>query len=228
MEDVLRFLFEYELWIYVLLGVVFLVYFRKLLIAWKEWKTAIFGLEKENGQRKFSSALTVVGLLGVMLLAEFVLISFVVPAYPKSLLLPTPTLDLFVTSTATLSILGAEPITSINSTSTPPSPGESGCIPGQVEWLSPISGDEVTGVVDLEGIVNVLTLGFYKYEYSASGSGNWITIAAGNESSAEPFEGKWSTGQLVPGDYLLHLVVTDNLNNEYARCELQVRVVSEE
>jgi hypothetical protein len=212
-----------------LLGVVFLIYFRKMMVAWRDWRSAVFGLEKENAQRKFSASLTVVGLLGMMLLTEFVLISFIAPAFPKTFLLATPTLNLLATPTATLSILGAEAGIVVQTESTPMPEGTNGCIPGQIEWTVPRDGATLQGVIELQGTVNLPTLGFYKFEYSAVGSNSWMPIAAGSDKKEnEPLGGNWNTGQLVPGDYLIRLVVTDNLNAELAPCVITVQVIAEE
>ena len=228
MEDLLRFLQTYELWIYGLLGAVFLVYFRKMLIAWRDWRAAVFGLEKENAQRKFSASLTAVGLLGMLLLMEFVLISFIAPAFPKTFMLVTPTLNLLATPTATLSMLGAEAGV-VRTESTPLPEGENGCIPGQIEWTVPRDGDTIQGVIELQGTVNLPTLGFYRFEYSAAGSNSWMPIAAGSDSKInEGLGGNWNTGQLIPGDYLIRLVVTDNLNTELTPCVITVQVIAEE
>ena len=229
MEDFLRFLNRYEIWIYGVLGVLFLLYFRKLLIALQAWQSSVFGLEKESAQRKLSAAVTVVGLIGLMILSEFFLITFVVPSYPQSLLLATPTLDILATPTATINVLDAQSITDAGMSAVRVAEGEDGCIVGQLEWTAPLDGEEVSGGVTLEGIVNVPTMGFYKYEYSTAGSDEWVTIAAGNVGNAEAQElGTWNTGQLVPGDYVLRLIVTDSLNNTLPPCSIQVRVVSEE
>ena len=229
MEDFLRFLYTNEIWIYALLGVIFLIYLRKLLISFRGWRTSIFGLEKENAQRRLSSAITVVGLIGLMIAAEFIMITFVVPSYPQSLLLPTPTLDLLATPTATLNVLGVQVRTEAENISTPNAGVTNGCIPGQLEWTDPQDGEDVSGTIELKGTVNVTAMGFYKYEYSSAGSDQWITIAAGNGAKTEEgLGGVWNTGQLVPGDYALRLVVMDNLNNPLPPCEIFVRVVSEE
>jgi hypothetical protein len=228
MEDFLRFLNTYELWIYVVLGIIFLVYFNKLYNAWKGWKTTLFGLEKENAQRTMSSAMTIVGLIGLMILAEFLVISFVVPSYPRSLFLATPTLDLLATPTATINVLDAQSMTSAGRAVTPVQEGASGCIPGQLEWIEPLDGEIVSGVKTLIGTVNIPTIGFYKYEFSAAGSNTWVTIAAGNDQKTKEELGTWNAGQLVPGDYVLRLIVTDSLNNPLPPCDIRVRVTSEE
>lgn len=229
MEELLRFLNRNELLIYTLLGLVFVVYLQKLIVAWQEWKSTLFGLEKENAQRKLRGSLTVVGLLGLMILSEFVLISFVVPAYPQSMLLPTPTLNLLATPTGTLNVLGVNMQSGSQVLSTQQLAGGGGCIEGQLEWFEPTDGQEVSGAVVLKGTVSLPNMAFYKFEYSAAGSNSWVTIAAGNEAKTdEPLGGSWNTSELVPGDYLLRLVVTDNLNSQLKPCDISVRVISTE
>jgi hypothetical protein len=227
MEELLRFLHQYEVWIYAFLGLVFVIYLRKLGIAWQEWRSSLFGLEKENAQRRVRTALTMVGLLGMMILSEFVLISFIAPAYPQSLLLPTPTLNLLSTPTATLDVLrvnaeGGTPLPQQSNT-------DNNCIPGQLEWIEPAPDAVVSGRVTLQGTVSMINMAFYKFEYSAAGSNLWVTIAAGNEPKVEEaLGGIWNTSELVPGDYVLRLEVTDNLNNELSPCDISVRVISED
>lgn len=228
MEDLLQFLQTYELWIYGLLGAVALLYIRKLIMAWHEWRTAVFGLERETALRRFSSALTIVGLLGIMLFAQFFVVSFVAPAYPKSTVLQTPTISLLSTPTHALTI--SETDTSFEVVSGDPrlnGAGE-GCIDGQLEWTFPVPDDEISGTIELEGTVNISDLGFYKYEFSQPSSDTWVTIAAGNDKkNSEPLGGVWNTSQLIPGDYLLRLVVTNSQNVELLPCEIMVRVISE-
>lgn len=225
MEELLRFLKQNELWIYAVLGFVFVIYLRKLGAAWQEWKASMFGLERENAQRRVRASLTMVGLLGLMILSEFVMISFVMPAYPQSMLLPTPTLNLLTTPTPTLNVLGA-----VINNGTPASPqtgSANGCVDGQLEWIVPAADQEVSGAVVLQGTVSMTNMAFYKFMYSVSGSNSWVTIAAGNEPKVEaPLGGSWDTRELVPGDYILRLVVTDNLNTELPPCDVAVRVLS--
>ncbi|MCE5209316.1 MAG: hypothetical protein LLG42_13515 [Chloroflexi bacterium] len=229
MEEFLRFLKQNELWIYVSLGLVLVIYLRKLNSAWQDWKSSLFGLEKENAQRTLRGSLTMVGLLGLMILSEFILISFVVPAYPQSMLLPTPTINLFTTPTGTLNVLSVNVQTDAEDLATQQTNGENGCIPDQLEWLEPTADQEVSGAIILKGTVSLPNMAFYKFEYSASGSNSWVTIAAGNEAKVEaPLGGSWNTKELVPGDYILRLVVTDNLNNQLPPCDISVRVISSE
>jgi hypothetical protein len=89
---------------------------------------------------------------------------------------------------------------------------------------SPSPGQELKGVVDLFGIVDVNDLGFYKIEYASAGLENWATFYAGRESSPEAPIGVWDTSQLPSGDYLVRLVVTDNQGKVYPPCTITFRV----
>ena len=80
------------------------------------------------------------------------------------------------------------------------------CKDGSVEITSPEEGQTVSGTVDIIGTVNIDNFGSYKYEYSRSGTINWITIAAGNQLKLNESLGFWYTSELPPGTYLLQLV----------------------
>jgi hypothetical protein len=221
MEELLPFLQKNEIWIYVLLGAVALIPLQRLISAWKAWQGSVYGLEREIAQRRFSAALTVLVLLFVLIFMEFVIVSFVVPSYPQMASFPTATLDLLATPTATL------PVAAEATGSAPTATGESvkeGCIPGQIEWISPKSGEEISENIQLTGTVNVPNLGFYKYEFSKQGENLWTTIAGGNQPIINGMIGFWNSAQQRNGDYLLRLVVTDNQTNQFPACVIPVRV----
>jgi hypothetical protein len=224
MEALLQFLDSYEIWIYVILGAVGLAYLRKTLSAWKEWRSAAFGLERENAQRRFSSSITVVILLGLMGMAELVVVSFVSPTVPR-LALETPTVSLLVTPSATLPPGVPTPTPGAGeATAEMVSASSNGCIPGQIEWVSPKPGEEVKGAVDLVGTVSIPNLGFYKYEFSQPGSDSWTIIAGNNKAVVNGKLGVWNTDQLTPGDYLLRLVISDSQDKVMPPCGINVRI----
>jgi len=228
MKELIAFLGEFEIWIYAILGAIALLYLRRVFVAWNEWRTAIFGLEKETSQRKLSTGLTVLSLAALMGLSVFVLVTFVSPALPAVTALPTPTLDLLATTTPTSPVIAAEGSAEAASTPAPNAvnvPLSEGCQPGRIEWVAPLPGADVSGTVTLQFIVNLDNLGFYKYEYGQPGSENWLTIAAGNESNPEAQSASWNTEQLIPGDYLLRLVVLDGQNVPQPACVTPVSVV---
>lgn len=229
MAEVFHFLETYETWIYIILGAGVLFYIRPLVMAYREWHASSFSMEREKAQRRFSFSLTLVGLLFFIGVIVFSLTSFVAPVFPHEQVLLTPTLDILATPTATLAAVNGTPAADttpvVQVTSTPRSDG---CVTGQVEWTFPKSGEEIGGSVELKGTVKVTNLGFYKYEYSQPGVENWITIAAGNEAKEDqPLGGVWNTAQLIPGDYLLRLLVTDNNNQAFPACVISIRVVAQ-
>ena len=228
-KEILAFLEENEFGIYLLLGAIAFYFLLKLISALREWQATVFGLEREIAQRKFSAVLSVLVLLILMVFAEFVIVSFVAPSYPQTSALPTPTLDLLATPTVTLPAAMGAGENASQSLPTPTAPllvTEEGCITGQIEWLSPTTGQEVSETVELKGTVNVPNLGFYKYEFSQPGSDVWSTIAADNVAKLNGTIGFWNTSQLAQGDYLLRLVVVDNQNMPFPACVIPIRVVA--
>jgi len=231
MEDLLRFLQTYEIWIYILVGVFCLWFLRKVLAAWQEWRAAVFGIEREMAQRRFSSAATVMMLFILIGLAQFFLISFVAPGMPQVNIIATPTINYFNIQIATLSASATPAAQSTGIIPTLAISTQEGCVAGKLEWTFPKNGAQINGTVILKGTVQVPNLGFYKYEYSSAGSNTWITIAAGNTNLTDSIlggsgSGQWNTAQLVPGDYRLRLVVADNQNQASPACVINIRIVS--
>ncbi len=227
MQQVIRFLSNIELIVYFILGFIAILYLRRLLIALKELRGSVFGLEKEAAQRKVVSAVTVLVLVGFFTLGEFIVVTFLLPELPQQPSYATPTIDVLATDTATPpspETVGEEtvqetyPQTEVSGVS-------STCIADVLEFTYPEAGDSVSGVVELTGTVNIENFGSYKYEYSTTGEINWITVAAGGEIRIEDSLGYWYTTSLTPGDYLLRLVALDNQGIELPPCVINVKVI---
>jgi len=229
MEDLLRVLETYEIWIYVFLGIFGLWYFWKVLLAWREWRASLFGIEREIAQRRFSSAMTVLVLLVMLGMAEFLLVSFVAPDMPQVDILATPTINYFDTPIATLSTTFTPASQAAGIIPTLAVSNQDGCSPGKLEWTFPKDGDQVSGSITPRGTIKVSDLGYYKYEYSPARADKWITISAGNTPITDLAlggGGAWNTSQLVPGDYQLRLVVTDHQGQSLPACVITIRIVS--
>ena len=230
MEEALRFFRAYEVWIYLLLALVGLIYVRKFVISWQELRDAAFGLERENAQARLNQAASILVLLFVMAITEVVLVSFVAPAVPGAIPLLTPTLDLLATPTTTLPPAQAtEAQANLSLTPTSPFtaiPEQSGCVPGSIEILSPVDGSEIGGVVEITGTVNIPSFGFYKLEMKRLEETDWLTILAGNEPQVNGLLGSWNTSLLSPGNHQLGLVVSDNQGQTMPSCIIQVRVTN--
>ena len=227
MEELLPFLQKNETWIYLLLGIIAFFPLQRLVIAWRQWQGTVFGLEREIAQRKFSAALTILVLLVVLVFMEFFVVSFVAPNAPQLSALATPTLDLLATNTPTLPALINVAAAEITQEATPTPEVQQlqeGCTKGQVEWLAPKAGEEISGTVELKGTINIPNLGYYKYEFSEAGEDIWTPIASSDQPKVEGVIGYWNTSMFTPGDYRLRLVVFDNQDQAFPTCVIAMKL----
>ena len=224
LDELLPLLSRYEVWIYLALGLVAIFQMRWLAQAWQDWRNSVFGLEREIAQRRFTTPLTILVLMGMLVMGEFLIVSFVNPSYPRPGPVATPTIDLTVVPTVTQNANLAATSTPAIVQATIFAPSTVGCKPGMIEWLVPKANDSLSATVELKGVVNVPNLGFYKYEFSQPGSDQWTTIAAGNTPLVSGTIGFWNTSALPAGDYLLRLVVADNQNQLFPACVVSVRI----
>ena len=232
MEEAIRFFRTFEIWVYILLGLVGLFYIRKFVLAWDDLRNAGFGLERDHAQSRLNSSATILVMLIFLAVAEFVLVTFVAPTMPGATPLSTPTLGLLSTATSTISPAGTQAPSDL--TNAVPgvvptvvfaaTPG-GGCLSGQIELTSPQNDQEVSGVVEVMGNADIPNFGFYKIEMKLPDAPNWLTIQAGNIPVAQGKLGDWDTRSLNPGEYQLGLVAVDNQARISPPCVVQVRVV---
>ncbi len=227
MQTVLVFLGNNEPLIYLTLLLLGLLFpFRWVWKAWREWREAYFGLEREIAMRRLAQAVSAVFLILVLMCVEFSIATFLLPGLPASALIGTPTVDL---------LAGASPNGSAEQTAmlalTPgaaaPTPGSNGCVPGKLEITFPKPGDNLSGSVTILGTANVPGLAFYKYEFTLQGSEIWATVSAKSEAVTNGELGAWNTSALIPGDYLLRLVVTDTQGNVLPPCIVPIRIIGQ-
>jgi hypothetical protein len=223
MADLYKFLASYEVLIYILLAIGALFSFRSMWRSWGEWRIAVYKLEKEFTSRRLGQSAAISILLVVLFCFEFFMASFIIPGLPAEVFITTPTLDLISTPPGSLSPemmtqFAGQPQQAAVAAS-------SGCVPGQLNLTSPKPGEEIKGIVDLVGTVNISNFGFYKYEIAPIGSDTWATISAGRTIVTDGPIGRWDTTALTPGDYQLRLVVTDNQGIALPACVVPVRVL---
>jgi hypothetical protein len=222
MRALLDFLHNYEIFLYILIGLISVIYIRRFLSAWHEARLAIFGLEKEMAGQRMRSNASILVAFAILIIFVFISTTFVRPMLPQVTAMATPTLELSTAQPIVLN-LGNE----ADVTPTIEVTGNQNCVAGQIELLDPQNGMEVTGVITLKGVIKVQDFGFYKYEYSQPGSSTWMIIAANGTLDPEGTLGLWDTSLLTPGDYLLRLVVTDNRSNTIGVCVIGVIVIGE-
>jgi hypothetical protein len=233
MVEAIRFFREYEVWIYVVAGAIAVWQVGKFVLAWQELSKAAFGLERETAQYKLNTAAALLVLMLLTVVGEFMLVSFVAPAVPGAIPIPTPTLDLLATPSITLppptpTLSGTNQLTGTvqpEGTLEPAAmPEESVCVAGQVMISDPKDGQEISDIVTLVGTATTPKFGFYKYEVARPGDSSWLTIGGGRNPVVEGKLGDWDTTTRVPGEYLLRLVVTDNEGNYLPACVIRVRI----
>jgi hypothetical protein len=224
MAAIYQFLGTYEVLIYIVLAIGGLFIFRWLWLSWSEWRQAVYSLEKEFALRRIGRAVAALTLILVLFCGELLTASFIIPSLPASYFIATPTLDLLATPTGTIS---AELATQIALTPRPVPTliGGDGCQPDKLIITSPKAGTQISGIVDIQGTVDIPNFGFYKYEVAPLNSDTWATIAAGTKVVVDNSLGGWDTTALTPGDYQLRLVVTDNQGQSLAPCVIPIRVV---
>ena len=225
MEQALQFFRAYEIWIYIILGILAIWQIRKFALAWNELRGAFFGLEREAAQSRVNSAATMIVLLIIMAVAEFTVVTFVIPTVPGANPLPTERLDLLATPTTTLPPPTQNPNETLEATPTPAElPAAEGCLVGQVNLTYPLNGNRISGSITVLGSANIPNFGFYTLQIAHPGDAIWLPIQVGQQPVKNDTLSIWDTSPLSPGDYLLKLVVTDNVGNELAPCSIQVTV----
>jgi hypothetical protein len=233
MVEAIRFFREYEVWIYVVAGAIAVWQVGKFILAWQELGKAAFGLERESAQYKLNKAAAWLVLMLLTVVGVFMVVSFVAPAVPGAIPIPTPTLDLLATPSITLppptpALSGtgqAAGTVQPEGTSQPAAlPEQSACVAGQVMISEPKDGQEISDIATLKGTASIPNFGFYKYEVARPGDSSWLTLGGGRNPVVEDKLGDWDTTTRVPGEYLLRLVVTDNEGNYLPACVIRVRI----
>ena len=229
MDEVLRFFRQYEGWIYAILALSALIYFRRLFVNWREMRGTIFGLERESAQSRFNQAITVLLLLILIGIGEFVIVAYIAPLRPASNPLLTPTLDLLATPTATIPA-ALTPLPGPEGEETGPTPTVDArigqCVARVLEISSPEPGDQLLGEVEITGSANVQNFGFYKLEVTPQSQATWRTIQAARVPVEDGvLVSSWDTSTLAPGDYLLRLVVTYTSGETLPDCQVPITIL---
>jgi len=226
MGFVYRSLEAYEPLIYISLAILGLFVFRRMWIAWREWRDSVYTLEREFALWRLGRVTALGFLVLGLFFVEFYIATFIAPSLPASDLLTTPTLDLLASPQATLFPVDSTQGAQAPSTQ-PVQNGMSGCIADKIMITAPKSGDEVKAVVNLIGTADVPNFGFYKYEVAPIGTENWATVSAEREPKKDELLGTLNTLSLSNGDYFLRLVITDNVGNSLEPCVIAVRVLNQ-
>jgi hypothetical protein len=219
MEEALLLIASLQGWIYILLLLTSLVYLRLVLKWHNQVRNSQFALEREKAGSQRSRAAGMLVLILAAVAATFVISTFLVPQFPAS---PQ------ATAIPTISLLEPETIQGL-SIEPQVSPSGAGCLNEGATISSPISGEEVRGLVEVRGTADIPNFAFYKIEIRPSEpSSVWQVITAGTDILKEEMLGMWDTNLVENGVYLLQLVVTDTAGNAPLPCTVEIVVLPEE
>ena len=237
MRTLLLFLGQIEYIVYGLSAVGVFFSIRALAQARTARRNSVFGLEREAAENKQTRALSTILALLMFSGGVYIMVNIVTPtALTLPNIAPTPTqiIDfttqsptptearlLFPTVTPTPGlppVAGAAPAP----TSTP---GGTCDITG-ARITSPIPDQTVTGQVVVQGGANILNFAQYKFEVRGESTGDaWVVVATNNVAVVDPgLLGTWDSTSLLPGNYVLRLVVLRVDGTFPTPCEVPITV----
>ena len=219
MEEALLLIASLQGWIYVLLLLAGLVYLRSVLKWHSEVRNSQFGLERENAGSRRTRAAGMLILVLAAAAATFIISTFLVPQFPAS---PQ------ATAIPTISLLEPD-IISGSAAEAQGTPTTAGCLNESATISSPISGEELRGLVEVRGTADIPNFAFYKIEIRPGEPNSiWQVITTGTETLTEEMLGMWDTSLVENGVYLLQLVVTDTAGNAPLPCTIEIVALPEE
>jgi hypothetical protein len=170
-----------------------------------------FGMEKLNDER-----LRMWAILGLMaslaLVAGIVLFNRTYSSIVLAAVAPTPTATLAPTATA---IAGSGPIRVDNR----------GCQNAEITIQQPANGATLSESFEILGTAAPPRFGFLRVEISGAPTGGaWVTLGVytGTVSNGPLLRDNVDPNAYAAGDYVMRLVVTDNVGDEYPPCEILV------
>lgn len=234
MVEALRFFQEYETVIYFILGAGVIVYGWRFWNAWQEMRGSIFELEQINAQRRLNQSAITIFIFLVMGFVVFSLVTFVSPVVTPELVLgsvpDTPGAELAIpTENLAIETPESTDIVAVLPTATPlPTVAiiPENCIPERINITSPKPDEEVSGVITVEGVVNVQDFGFYKFELAPANEEIWKPIQVFKSLVPEegPLYEDWDTSIWPPGAYVIQIVVTQSDGTSYPPCRIPIRI----
>jgi hypothetical protein len=232
MEEALVLIEEHQIWFYLSLGIIGLLYLRLVIVHLREFRSTFFGLERDRAREKLIRSSVMLSLVAIGLVAIFVAATFGGPAVPVNAR-PTvlPTVSLLSTPEV---ILSEE---NVGATSTPLGEGgfeELGCSNPKATITFPQDGDSINGVVEILGVANIPGFAFYKVEIKVlSPDALWQAVGANTDPVCEicaeqEVLARWDTSLVATGDFVIRLMVMDTAGNAPLPCEVNVRVLPSE
>ena len=233
MNDIIGFFSQYENTIYGILSIGLLGFGIKFYQSWRELRGSVYGLEQVNAQRRLNNSAIGMFMLVLMGFIVFSLVTFVTPGISE----PIPAME---------TIQGASLNDNENDSTAAGGQSENSFATAtplptvvvdlaacafeeedesKISITSPRPYEELRGLIEVVGIVDVVDFGFYKIEIAQGSTGLWLPITVGEvmvleKSTIVVFD----SSIYPPGDYVLQLVVTTHDVEEYEPCRIPIRI----
>jgi hypothetical protein len=231
MKDIIAFFQQYESVIYFVLLAGIIIYSWRFYSAWQELRGSVFGLEQVNAQRRLNRSALAIFFMLILGVGVFSLISFVLPVIDTDEIIePGVILGLEEEALGNGEQAGEEENSeeAVLATATPlptVAVDPSACDIEHISISSPLPNQEISGVVEIVGVVNVEDFGFYVIEYAQAEAELWNPIFSSRVLVPEERTLlEWDTTFSPPGSYVIQLVVTDNDMEEFPPCRIPVRI----
>lgn len=230
MRDAIVFFQQYESAIYFILAGGLIYYGFRFYLAWQELRGSLFGLEQVSAQRRLNQSALVMFIILVMGVAVFSIVTFALPVISVSIEAPDANGAALLSSTGadtTGTPVGAAVEQNLATATPLPTVAVDPelCIADSIMITFPKPNEEVSGVIEVKGVVNVEDFGFYMFEIARAEEELWLPVQA--QRSLAPEESvllEWDTSLFPPGSYVIQLVVTKSDGQEYSPCRIPIRI----
>jgi hypothetical protein len=249
MASFVQLLANYAGLIYIALIVGAVFYVREILLARQDLQQSLYSLEREAANNRLWRSILMLGVLGLIASATFVLATLVEPQLTTDDGRVTPTAALTLrTNTPTPTFQPTPTRTPRPPTATPgtPTPTVAGapteaptptspslpavnCPDPNVQIVAPVAGQVFSGEIQVRGTADASNFAFYKLTLNGPATGN-VTQTAGDVVRT-PVRGGGVLGAIdptnllsQPGVYVVGLVVVDNTGNELPHCDVSIVV----
>jgi len=238
MTIIVKLIADYDIWLYLLLGLVALLFVRAHMVARRERDNSIFSLERESATRRMVQAtmgfLVTLILVGGVFYTSQTLVQevplpeatptptaiIVLPPSPTPPpLLPTPTPTETPRPRPTLQLVETitpTPEVSLGVPANCPNPG--------VRISEPGTGATVSGVIQIVGSANIPDFWYYKFEFRGNGFGEWTFIQRFDTSISGGILGAWDTRSVPSGNYEFRMIVVEKSGNYPEPCTILLSV----
>jgi hypothetical protein len=229
---------DYSFWLYVLLGLVSLLFLRAHLVARRERDNAIFALERESASGRMAQ--TIIGFLITLILigGVFYTSETLVEEIPLPEITPTPTTLIVLPPSPTPPPLlptptptdtprprpTLPPVETITATPEASVGVPASCPNTGVRISEPGTGAAVSGVIQIIGSASIPDFWYYKFEFRGNGFGDWTFIQRFDTPISGGILGAWDTRSVPSGDYEFRLVVVEKTGNYPEPCTVLLSV----